>query len=545
MEEKGLRGEEKLFNFRPILFGAIFFALGILFYFYHRFNGFSAWWLLLLLFLAGLPFCFCKGKSDALSLLCKIGIVGSCFFLGVFSLLSQTAKFQRLDVISGEYYVSGIVTEKRLGDNSAVFVLKDVAIEEKKAEGKLVLCLPFEYFDTVELCDEVLLTGDVRTRTVNEKDFLLQASYIGKEIRYETFADECVVAGSKFDFFLWIRSSVERALEMGMDKTPSEVMKGVLLGATSEIEDGLFDNIRFGGVSHIFAVSGLHVGSLFGLCMLAIKKTGLRRTPKFCRFLLVSLVLFLYAGVCGFTSSVVRATVICTLLFAFDLLGMKSDFLERLGTAAFFILFLKPSALFEVGFQLSFAACFGIAFLSKPIGQVLDEGKNLLFKKKNDEGMEDGMEGLLLRVKAWRACRDFFAVSLAAQIFTAPLLLYHFGYVSCWALLLNCIFVPLISAGFLFVFGFALLATLLPIGWASVILYVPNLFWSALLLLFQGVDFSSFAISGLKIGGACILPYFIGCLFCSDKWNFKKSFKRMLAIACFLAFAVGVYAMNV
>ena len=140
VEEKENRKDEKLFNFRPVFFGAFFFALGILFYFYHKFNGLSAGWLWLLTALAGLPFFFCKGKDELVRLLFKIGILGACFFLGIASLLTQTANFQRMEIISGEYFVSGVVAEKSLGNEKAVVVLKDVSpLENISLSGKQTL----------------------------------------------------------------------------------------------------------------------------------------------------------------------------------------------------------------------------------------------------------------------------------------------------------------------------------------------------------------------------------------------------------------------
>jgi competence protein ComEC len=350
-----------------------------------------------------------------------------------------------------------------------------------------------------------------------------------------------------------LNARARQVIEAGMDKIPAAVTKGVLLGDTTGIESGLYENIRYGGVAHIFAVSGLHVGALFAFCLLLMKKTGLKRAPALLQFILTASVLFLYAGMCAFTPSVVRATVMCLVGYMCKLVLVKSDFLQSLGLSAIAVLFFTPSSLFTAGFQLSFSACFGIAFLAKPIGQVFDEvakGFRYFFPQKPTPAEIEAMKNddtmpPRLSTRAYRAVSSFLAVSISAQIFTAPFLLYYFGYVSGWALSLNCIFVPFISMIFSLLLVAVVLACLLPTAWASVLLFAPNALWSAVLLLFEAVDFTSFALEIENVSISMAVVYILGFLFCTDKWNVSKWTRFALAMACFCAFGVGMYALNV
>jgi competence protein ComEC len=270
------------------------------------------------------------------------------------------------------------------------------------------------------------------------------------------------------------------------------------------------------------------------------------------QFFFVAFALVTYAGICAFSASVVRATVICLAAYIGKLLQVKVDFLQSLGAAAICILLFNPSALFAVGFQLSFAACFGIAFLVKPIGQVFDECAKLYRKvlpmrlTETEVKAIEGGDTLPPRIstRIYRASSSFLASSIGAQVFTAPLLLQYFGYVSGWALFLNCIFVPFISIIFPLLFLFVALACVLPVGFATVILYLPNVLWSAVLLLFEAVDFTSFAIEGIAITSGLSLVYIAACLFFTDKWNLKKSLRFILALVCIFTFAVGMVALN-
>ena len=150
-----------------------------------------------------------------------------------------------------------------------------------------------------------------------------------------------------------------------------------------------------------------------------------------------------------------------------------------------------------------------------------------------------------ISTRIYRACASFLSTSLAAQIFTAPLLLHYFGYISGWALLLNCIFVPFIGFVFSLLLLLVILACVLPLGLSSVILYVPNVVWSAVLLLFEVADFTSFALEGLMITTGLTFVYWTATLFFTDKWNTKKSLRFLLGGVCIFAFVAGMVALNV
>ena len=134
----------------------------------------------------------------------------------------------------------------------------------------------------------IVLQGEVYFRNLDAEQFSLQANMFGDKICFSLWADEAKVIGEKFDLFLFLRARAEEVIECGMDETSAAVTKGVLFGDTMSMDEELYDNVRRGGIAHIFAVSGLHVGALFAFCLLLTKKTALRRLPKFLRFLFLS-----------------------------------------------------------------------------------------------------------------------------------------------------------------------------------------------------------------------------------------------------------------
>lgn len=533
---------DKLFNFRPLFFSAANVALGILFAYLHLVKGVSVWWSFTLLPFAAAPFFFCQSVRRLVRTAAAVLWLCACFCIGYAACISKLLDFTDARQYNRQAETVGVVKEKSLTDYALLVVLEDVQIDGERQDGRLVAQLPLSCADTIFLADVVSVYGLVQTDVSFFDEYGFRASDVSENVRF-TLTDAVLteVVGHNFSPFAAVRTRMERVVYAGMDETPAAVTMAVLTGNTSGIESDLLENVRRGGIAHIFAVSGLHMGALYAFCLLLVGKTPLKKLPKIGHFVLLACVLSFYAGVCGLTASVLRALILCLVGFAGRTIGIKGDGLERLGLAALLILIFNPIQLFCVGFQLSFTACLGIAFLAKPIGRVCNEGcdrlvlslagkrrESILQRRKEREDlpptfMESARKGVV----------TLFSASLAAQIATAPVLLQTFGYVSCWAVLLNLFFVPLIGATFSLLLLFVVIACVLPVSAAAVVLYLPSMLWSALLLLFEVCDFSSFMIGGFSLSAGCIACYYLACTFCSDKWNVPTKMRRYCA--CWLA----------
>ncbi len=547
-------GKDKLFNFRPAFFAAVFLILGIVFAYYKILHGVSAWWLCLLLPVGITPFFFVRDKEDAYKRMLALCVLALFFLTGFIAFRSQLYAYTDCTYYNGEYAVTGTVVKKSHGKQYAYVVLENVSFDGKEEKGRLNAYLPAAFFDEVQIADVLVVEGSVKTSKRYFGEYGFEANRIGDNVRYTlSSADGYVVAGRSNNLFLLVRRRMEKVLYTGMDETTASVTLAVLAGDTGGIENGLLGNMRFGGIAHIFAVSGLHVGALYSFCLFLFNKTKIRRTPKSIRFLFLAFLLIFYAGVCGFSPSILRATTLCLISYFMRLLGSKSDSLNVLGIAAILILLLAPSALFEIGFQLSFMASIGILLLSKRIGQICDELYNL-FRKGFPRALSEEERKTLesgdtlppsIGEKALRFCGSVFSASLAAQITTAPLQYMAFGYLSGWSLLLNLFFVPLISAMFAGLLALLAVACILPTLSSTYLLYLPKVLWNLLLLLFEAFDFSTFALTGIQLSSESCVCYYGGVTFLSDKWNISKRQRYVLAIGCFVAFGIILAMLNI
>ena len=455
------------------------------------------------------------------------------FFIGLGSYALQMCTYFDGGRYNGTYFVSGRVETRILDGDLCRVVLSDLEIDGNTEKGKLVAYLPYTYYEKLALSDHVAVYGKVKSYDVDMDDAYF-AYAVESNTRFQMNGESAVVIGHTFRLFPYLRDRIQTTLFACMDETVASVTLAVLTGDDVFMDNGLLDNFRYGGIAHIFAVSGLHVGALFAFALAFMKTKLLKRSPKFLRFTLVAVLLLFYGGICGYSASVIRAIVMCLITYAFSLIGLITDAGENIGAAAIVVVLLSPTSLFTAGFQLSFAACFGIAWLSRPI-------LNRLVKPIpiNEDG---DTSPLSVRQSVWRAACSFFAVTISAQLATAPIQLITFRYLSGWSILTNCIFVPLISAVFSVFLLIVTVACLLPTSWATVLLYVPNVVWSVLLLAFEVFDFSRFALTEVSVGWSATICYYLGCSFMTDKWRLGKPAKRLLFTCARLACIAAVCA---
>lgn len=527
------RTKDKLFNFRPLFFAAIFLCLGILFSYGNFCFGVSSLWALLLLPIAVLSVVLVE-KTTRRKAVVAWCVLLALFVAGAFSFAARVSDFQAAPTYDSETSVQGRVVKLVERDGYYLLELDDLTVGENATKGKLNAYLPASFCENLHLSDTVLVRGILKTDTSLFDDYGFRANDIRTRRCYRlSSVKSLLVIGHSFDLFAEIRSRMHEVLYAGMSEDAASITFALLTGDSSGIDADLLENVRAGGIAHVFAVSGLHIGSLFAACMLLTEKTRVRKRSKIFRFALTAAMIWLYVGVCGFTSSSMRAAVICLVGYAAKLVGVKNDFLQALGVSALTILSISPVALFEVGFQLSFAACLGLELLASPLRRVGLHALALARKRFRKPVRSDSPPSVSERI--FRRTLSAFCVSLSAQIATAPVLLQRFGYVSGWSLLLNVVFVPIVSGAFALLLILTLCACVLPTACSAVLLGVPSVLWQALLLVFEIFDFSAFAWTKPVSSGA-VVAYYLGWCFATDKWNISAKTKRRLVLACFATF---------
>ncbi len=211
-----------------------------------------------------------------------------------------------------------------------------------------------------------------------------------------------------------------------MDERQTAVLAGMLFGSKGGIDQSVKDVFAQTGVSHVLCVSGLHVGYVLAGILLLAGALGL---PRRAVSALALVVLLFYTVMTGMGPAVVRSAIMAMLVLMAVQLGRERDWPSALALASLVILLFDPSALYEIGFQLSFTATWGILYLTPLIGELL-------------AGRWGWPRWLGLPL----------GVIMGAQLATLPLLVYYFNLVTPVAPLVNLLLVPLV--GLIMLLGF-------------------------------------------------------------------------------------------
>lgn len=217
-----------------------------------------------------------------------------------------------------------------------------------------------------------------------------------------------------------IRNSIEEILSVYMDEEDLHFLLGVMTGDTSRLDEDEKEWIRLSGLSHLMAVSGMHVTYMMMPVRSLVKR---KRMDIALRSGLCLIPLGIFTTVAGFTPSVVRAAIMCGCNLIARIVHRKADFLNTLGLAGCVCLFLYPMGVTDTGLVLSFGAVLSGYFMSGRVAK--------LFCRK------EGAKAPVI---------DALCYGLAVQIGLLPIMLYQFNMVSFAGLFLSIAAAPLAAA---------------------------------------------------------------------------------------------------
>jgi len=313
-------------------------------------------------------------------------------------------------------------------------------------------------------------------------------------------SEDFVLLGVRGNWFmrqlLLLKKKIIAIQQQTLPADKAALVNGIVFGVQGQIPDKLWKTFSQTGIVHILSVSGMHVGLVLAG---AIAFTELLGIPGIPGTLLVSLLVILYSLFCGMGPAVTRSALMSLMFLWSHRLGRKQDWPTTLSLAALIILLWKPAAIYDVGFQLSFSATWGILYL----GPVISE--------------------LLKKYTGWPAwIQTTIWVSLAAQLATLPLVALYYNIFSPVSLLANILAVPLttvilalgVCSGILGLFS-VFLAGLIN-ACTSVVLDV----FTAIVSLLNNLPGSFISVPSPPL---IIIPVWFAILFFSERILNKKS----------------------
>ena len=231
--------------------------------------------------------------------------------------------------------------------------------------------------------------------------------------------------------------------QLGFTGDELAVLSALTIGDKTELSESVRESYSIAGASHILALSGLHIGLLYAFLFFILRPVARKgRTGRCVRSVSLLVLLWAFAFFTGLSPSVVRSVTMFSILALADIFGRQPFSLNTLAATAWFMLLCDPAGLFDVGFQLSFLAVASILLIQRPVYR--------LFTVRNRVGKS-----------VW----GLMSVSIAAQIGTAPLVMFYFSRFSVHFLLTNLLVIPLITI-ILYAAIFMLLLT--PFPWLQI-----------------------------------------------------------------------------
>ncbi|MBL0317577.1 MAG: ComEC/Rec2 family competence protein [Flavobacteriales bacterium] len=198
------------------------------------------------------------------------------------------------------------------------------------------------------------------------------------------------------------------------------VLSALVLGKSTGIDAELMSAYAGVGAVHVLAVSGLHVALIYVLLAPLMKKLLHSNKWRLIKTIIPTILLWTYAGITGFSPSVLRAALMFSFFIIADNYQKQNNIYNTMSASALVLLLYNPMMLLELGFQLSYLAVLGIVVLQQKIASLFYPGNKLL-------------------IWAWKLT----AVSIAAQIATFPITIYYFHQFPNYFLLSNFLVIPL------------------------------------------------------------------------------------------------------
>lgn len=260
------------------------------------------------------------------------------------------------------------------------------------------------------------------------------------------------------EFFEGVRGSLKRQLNSVLDGEVLGIANALLLGDKELLSTETRISFSNAGAMHVLAVSGLHVGIVLVILMFLLGRLT-RFVSKQNATIIAIIIIWIYAGVTGFSPSVMRASFMFSILAIAQMSGRNNNSMNTLLFSAFVLLVFNPLWIYDIGFQLSYLAMLGIFLLFEPISRLVYIKNHWL-------------------MKVWQGT----AIGISAQVFTVPLTLYYFHQFPNYFVLTNIgmmVFAGLVlGIGlFFFVFNWSsifswILGNLLKIGLLSMLFFV-------------------------------------------------------------------------
>ncbi|MCW1148090.1 ComEC/Rec2 family competence protein [Flavobacterium lacisediminis] len=424
----------KVFKF-PLLTITISFAIGII----AEYNlQWSLSTLIVSLFLCLGIFCFLFWKSK--KALLQNTLFGIATYLLAFT-LGMMSFYIHSDLNSKNHY-----SKKSFEETNSIRAIVSTTLKPNEkynkyfitlshfndtiASGQLLLYVPKTNNETLHSGDEIWLNNAVYPiqKTFNPYQFDYSKYLEKQNVFHQIYTREnqikIIQTHKTIDFYIeTLRNNLSKSFDIHhFEPKTKAIIDALILGQRLELDKETIADYSNAGVIHILAISGLHISIIYFFIVFLLKPLKRVKFGAEIQLLIVLGILWLFALLTGLPASVTRAVTLFSFISIGNYFNQPKAIYNALAISAFLILLVKPNAIFDIGFQLSYAAVLSIV-LFQPFYKkfYFSENKIAIY------------------------FTDTVLVSLAAQIGVLPLSLYYFNQLPLLFLLANLVIIPLSS----------------------------------------------------------------------------------------------------
>lgn len=317
--------------------------------------------------------------------------------------------------------VQGTLNQKEYKNNQYIYYLKNCYVSFQTGVVPCNQIMAYLAADECSIGETLVLRGEANhfKTAVNEGNFDEKSFYESQNIDFKlNNTDVEAVFGKQNRFrekLFCFRQSVKQVYASLMNETDSGVMATMTLGDKSLLDQEIKELYQKAGISHILAISGLHI-SVIGMSLYRIlKKAGLTFGEA---GMIAAGIMISYGLLTGFGTSTARAILMFLLMLLSQILGRSYDTLSALSLSAILLLWDNPFLLTYAGFLFSFAAVLGAVVL----------GKNMVSIMKTKKGRGESV---------W--------IGFSIQLATLPLAAYYYYEIPVYAMAVNLFVLPLLN----------------------------------------------------------------------------------------------------
>ena len=325
-------------------------------------------------------------------------------------------------------FIKGLIVEElKPNEYYSKFILKIDSFNHKKSSGKLLVYFSKKNIKSLEIGDVLFLNSELKPIPKNyNPDTFDYSKYMENQNIFhqiKCFEGDYFI-GAKVKTFSFYINEMRQKLVHSFDihnfsKGTKSIINALLLGQKQQIDSETLNDYKNAGVVHILAISGLHIGIIYGFFNLIFGFLNRFKHGKTIKLVVIVLLLWNFALISGMSASITRSVTMFSFIALGTFLNRKNFTFNAVGSSFLILLIYNPLYLFDVGFQLSYAAVTSI-LLFQPFY------KKFYFSKNK----------ILVYIT------DLFLVSMAAQLGVLPFMMLYFKQFPTLFLLANFVVIP-------------------------------------------------------------------------------------------------------